>query len=53
MRDVFMFAVVLVYLGYGAPVASQFVGGPTAYGAVFLLLVTWLVARAVSMIRDQ
>ena len=53
MRDVLMFGVVFVYLVYGAPIASEFGGAPAAFGAVFLLLVTWMVSRAVSMIRED
>ena len=53
MRDLIMLFVVLAYMFYGAPVAAEFVGGPTAFGAAALLLVTWLVARTVSMIRDR
>ncbi len=53
MRDILMFGVVLVYLFYGAPVVAPFVGAPTAYAAVFLLLITWVGARAVSMFKED
>jgi uncharacterized membrane protein len=51
MRDLIMFVVVLVYMVYGAPIASEFVGSATAYAAAMALLIVWGVTHVMSAFR--